>query len=73
MERKKSKNGAAAKAEEFARQVEAAVRSAVRDALIMHKRMGNSVAAWENDQVVWIAPEEIEIPDEPRDQSALES
>jgi hypothetical protein len=30
----------------------------------MHKRMGNPIAVWENEQVVWIAPEEIDVPDE---------
>ena len=48
-----------------AEQVEAAVQAAVRDALIQHKRAGNPIAVWENNQVVWIPPEQIEIPDEP--------
>ena len=64
MGRKKSKNGSVAKAEKLARDVEAAVQSAVRDALIMHKRMGNPVADWQNDRVVWIEAHELEIPDD---------
>jgi hypothetical protein len=62
----KPKNGSAAKAERLARQIDAAVQSAVRDALIMHKRMGNPVAFCEDDRVVWVQPDEIEIPEEPR-------
>ena len=64
MARKKSTNGSVARAEKLARKVEAAVQSAVRDALIMHKRLGNPVADWQNDRVVWIKPHELEIPDE---------
>ena len=64
MKRKKSGNGSVAKAEKLAREVEAAMQSAVRDALIMHKRMGNPVADWQNGRVVWVEPHEIEIPDE---------
>jgi len=45
--------------------VEAAVQAAIRDALIEHKGAGNPIAVWENNQVVWIQPEEIEIPEEP--------
>jgi hypothetical protein len=32
---------------------------AVRDALLQHKRAGNPVAVWRDQQVVWIAPEDI--------------
>lgn len=48
-----------------AEKMEAAVQAAVRDALIQHKRAGNPIAVWENNQVVWIEPEQIEIPEEP--------
>jgi hypothetical protein len=44
--------------------VEAALQSAVRDALIQHKRAGNPIAVWEDERVVWIPAEEIEIPDD---------
>ncbi len=47
-----------------AEKVEAAVQAAVRDALLQHKRAGNPIAVWENNQVVWIPAEQIEIPDE---------
>ena len=47
------------------RKVEAAVQAAVRDALLRHKRLGQPIVVWENGRVVWIPPEEIEIPEEP--------
>ena len=48
-----------------AEKVEAAVQAAVRDALIAHKRAGNPIVVWENGQVVWIPPDQIEIFEEP--------
>ncbi|HWB10549.1 MAG TPA: hypothetical protein VG826_15070 [Pirellulales bacterium] len=45
--------------------VEAAVREAVRDALLMHKRLGNPVATWQDGKVVWIPPDQIPIDDAP--------
>jgi hypothetical protein len=42
--------------------IQRALGRAVRDALIRHKRAGNPVCAWRNDKVVWIAPEDIELP-----------
>ena len=53
-----------------AKKVEAAVQAAVRDALKMHKQAGNPIAVWENGRVVWIEPEQIEIPDEPSDKQS---
>ncbi|MBI1901362.1 MAG: hypothetical protein HYS13_09665 [Planctomycetia bacterium] len=44
---------------------EAAVQSAVRSALIMHKAAGNPIAVWRNGKVEWIPADEIEIPPEP--------
>ncbi len=46
--------------------VTTAVREAVQEAVQMHKRLGNPVASWENGQVVWIAPEDIPGPNDPR-------
>ena len=40
-----------------------ALQQAVREALRMHKLMGNPVAVWRNDRVEWIQPEDI--PDQP--------
>lgn len=39
--------------------VEAAVRESVREALLIHKRLGNSVATWKDGRVVWIPAMEI--------------
>jgi len=36
-----------------------ALRQAVREALLDHKRAGNPVAIWRDGRVVWIPPEEI--------------
>lgn len=44
--------------------VEAAARQAVREALLVHKRMGNPICVWREGRVVWIPPEEISIPEE---------
>jgi len=44
-----------------AEDVEALFRQAVQRALWRHKRLGNSVAVWENGQVVIVPPEEIEV------------
>jgi len=41
--------------------IERALVQAVRDALLQHKRAGNPVPIWENGQVVWIPPEEIDV------------
>jgi len=35
---------------------------AVNDALRMHKRLGNPIAAWRDGRVVIIPPEEIKVP-----------
>jgi hypothetical protein len=36
-----------------------AMRRAVREALLVHKKLGNPVAVWQDGRVVWIAPEDI--------------
>lgn len=41
-----------------------ALRQAVREALLQHKRAGNPIAVWRNDRVEWIAPEDIPIGDD---------
>ena len=38
------------------------LQRAVNDALRMHKRLGNPIAAWRNGRVVIIPPEDINIP-----------
>jgi hypothetical protein len=42
----------------------AALGEAVLSALRFHKSIGNPIAVSENGKVVWIAPEDIEIPEE---------
>ncbi len=39
--------------------VEKALRAAVHEALVRHKRAGNSVAIWRDGKVVWLSPEAI--------------
>lgn len=39
-----------------------AVREAARDAVIMHKRLGNPIAGWKDGKPVLIQPEDIVIP-----------
>ena len=36
-----------------------ALRQAVREALLSHKRAGNPVAVWQNERVVWVSAEQI--------------
>jgi hypothetical protein len=53
--------------------IEQAVRLAVRDALIQHKRAGNPVCTWRDGKVVWIPAEEIQIDDEPNGDGGMHS
>jgi hypothetical protein len=41
------------------RWAEAAVRRAVREAVLTHAKLGRPVATWRDGQVVWLQPEEI--------------
>lgn len=43
---------------------ERAIRRAVREAILDHKRAENPVAVWENGKVKIVPPEEIELRDE---------
>jgi len=47
---------------DFGKDVEKALQRAVRQALLMHKRIGNPIAIWRDGRVVIIPPEEIVIP-----------
>ena len=42
--------------------VEKALREAVTEALIRHKRLGTPIVVWRDGEVVWIPAEEIQIP-----------
>jgi hypothetical protein len=46
---------------EHARDIEKVLQRAVNHALLMHKRIGNPIATWEDGRVVIIPPEEIVI------------
>lgn len=41
--------------------IEAAAQEAVADALRLHKLLGNPIAIWEDEQVRWVPPQEIEV------------
>jgi len=41
--------------------IDRALGRAVHEALQMHKRLGNPVAAWRNGKVVWIPPQQIAV------------
>jgi hypothetical protein len=41
-----------------------AMGRAVYDALRMHKLLGHPIVVWRDGKVVWVPPEEIELPEE---------
>lgn len=43
------------------REVERLLQAAVRDALVMHKKLGYPIAAWQAGKVVWIRPDRIPV------------
>lgn len=43
------------------RRIGAALRRAVREALLGHKRAGNPVAIWKDGRVEWVRPEDIPV------------
>jgi hypothetical protein len=51
-------------------EIERALRRAVRQALLMHKRAGNPIAAWKDGKVVIIPPEGIEVDDLPETEAS---
>jgi hypothetical protein len=48
---------------EDGRLIDEALRLAAADARRLHKRLGSPMATWRDGQVVWIAPEDIEVDD----------
>jgi hypothetical protein len=38
-----------------------AIQAGIDAALMKHKQMGNPICVWRNDQVIWIAPENIKV------------
>ncbi len=47
------------------RAVESTLNRAVRDAVLRHKKLGESIAEWRDGRVVIVPPEEIEVDEEP--------
>ncbi len=45
--------------------VESALNRAVREAVLRHKKLGESVAVWRDGRVVFVPPEEIVVDEEP--------
>lgn len=44
--------------------VDSALAQAARESLLLHKRLGLPIAVWRDGAVVWVPPEEIEIPND---------
>ncbi len=39
--------------------IDKALKQAVREAILQHKRAGNPIVVWRNGKIVWLKPEEI--------------
>ena len=50
--------------------IQRAQRESWIKSLDRHKRLGNPIVVWRDGKVVWIPPEEIQIPDEAPDAQA---
>ncbi|HEX4948598.1 MAG TPA: hypothetical protein VFZ34_18125 [Blastocatellia bacterium] len=46
------------------KEIEAILREAGRQAILMHKKLGNPIATWQDGKVVIVPPEEIPIDDD---------
>jgi hypothetical protein len=44
--------------------IDAALKQAAREALILHKKLGHPIVEWRDGRVVWTPPENIEVADE---------
>lgn len=42
-------------------EIDKAMKCAVREALILHKKLGFPACEWRDGKVVWVPPEEIDI------------
>ncbi|GAX59861.1 succinate dehydrogenase/fumarate reductase, flavoprotein subunit [Candidatus Scalindua japonica] len=40
-------------------EIDEALQQAVKEALLQHKKAGNTIVSWEKDKMVWIQPEDI--------------
>ena len=45
--------------------VDEAIRKAIRDAMLMHRKLGHPVVGWKDGKVVWVPADQIEVEDEP--------
>jgi hypothetical protein len=45
-------------------EIDRALQGAVREAIRRHKLLGNPIATWRDGEVVWIEPDEIDIPED---------
>ncbi|MDQ1590474.1 MAG: hypothetical protein QOG71_1101 [Pyrinomonadaceae bacterium] len=57
----RDKHTSPAKMSDETKSIEHAMRRAVRQALLTHKRAGNTVAAWKDGRVVLVAAEKIAV------------
>lgn len=46
------------------KEIEGIFRHAVREALLRHKKLGESIAVWRDGKVVILSPDEIVLPEE---------
>ncbi|UJS15973.1 MAG: hypothetical protein L3J17_08565 [Candidatus Jettenia sp.] len=44
-------------------EIDKALQSAVKEALLKHKIAGNPIASWKDDKVIWIQPKDIPVED----------
>jgi len=51
-------------------EIDRALREAVRQALIRHKRLGQSVVVWQDGKTVWLTPDQIPVDLDEEDQPA---
>lgn len=49
----------------YGKEIESVFRQGVREALLRHKKLGQSVAVWRDGKVVILSPEEIPVDDSP--------
>ena len=47
----------------YGKAIEDVLRRAVHQALLIHKRAGNPIATWQDEQVVLVPPEDIPVED----------
>ena len=46
--------------------IDEAMSAAFRDAVLRHKQLGQPLVVWRDGKTVWIPPDEIELPDAPK-------